>query len=136
MTQAEKRLPANTWMKLKKKHSCFFFGRPNSAVAAALLSGGSQLEALALSCWGAAALLSNAAVLALLLCVALDAGGARQALCAAAGLAYLVYFALCLCNPLCQSPAQLHGRGGAAGALCRGARRAARGAGADRVPAQ
>ena len=76
-----------------------FYPQPNSAAAAAPLSGGPQLEAPALGCWGAAALLFNAAVLALLLCVALDAGGARQALAAAAGLAYLVYLALCLCSP-------------------------------------
>jgi hypothetical protein len=76
-----------------------FYPQPYSAAAAAPLSAGPPLEAPSLGCWGWAALLFNAAVLALLLCVALDAGGARQALGAASGLAYLAYLALCLCSP-------------------------------------
>ena len=72
-----------------------FFPSPQAVAP----SGGPPLTAPEFGGWGVAALLFNAAVVALLVCVGLNVGGKRSEYSGAAAAAYLVYLLVCLCSP-------------------------------------
>ena len=73
-----------------------FFPPPQ---AVAPLSAGPPLTAPAFGGWGVAAMLFNAAVVALLVCVGLNVGGKRNEYSGAAAASYFIYLLVCLCSP-------------------------------------